>query len=262
MPEGDTIAKLASRLHEALAGRTLVRTDFRVPSLAGADLSGRVMERVDARGKHLLMRVEGGSTIQSHLKMDGEWRLQPAGGRPRGWWHEIRAVLDTDRWTAVGSRLGILEIWPTAREPDHLGHLGPDVLGPDWDPADAIRRLTAEPSREIGDAIVDQRVMAGPGNVYRSEVCFLRGVDPRAPVGEVRDPSAMVALMKRLMEANRNRYERVTTGNTRAGQRVWVYGRGGEPCRRCGTSIVRITQGHDPDERVVYLCPSCQPGIG
>src|SRR3954469_23261270 len=98
MPEGDTIAKLASRLHGALAGRTLTRTDFRVPSLASADLSGRVLERVDSLGKHILMRVEGGSTIHSHLKMDGEWRVQRAGARPRGRWNEVRVVLETEGW--------------------------------------------------------------------------------------------------------------------------------------------------------------------
>ncbi len=258
MPEGDTIAKLASRLHGRLAGRVLTSTDFRVPTLAAADLSGRIVERVDARGKHILMRV-GGDTIHSHLKMDGEWRVVPNGRRPSGRWHEVRVVLITAAWVAVGSRLGVLEIWPTTSEAERLGHLGPDVLGPDWDPAEAIRRLIADPARPIGDALVDQRVMAGPGNVYRSEICFLRGVDPRTPAGAVRDPAAMVALTKRVMEANRGRFERVTTGNRRDGQRLWVYGRGGEPCRRCATLIVRIVQGDDPGERVVYLCPSCQP---
>jgi endonuclease VIII len=262
VPEGDTIAKLASRLRERLAGQRLVTTDFRVPSLATVDLAGRVMERVDARGKHILMRVEGERTIHSHLKMDGSWRVDPAGRRPGGRWHEVRAVLTTDRWVATGSLLGILEIWPTGFEPERLGHLGPDVLGPDWDPAEAVRRLTADPARAIGDAVIDQRVMAGPGNVYRSEVCFLRGIDPRTPVGEIRDPAAMVALMKRLMEANRDRFARVTTGNTREGQRLWVYGRAGEPCRRCGTPILRILQGAETEEHVAYLCSSCQPPAG
>jgi len=259
VPEGDDIWKLCSRLHERLAGRTLTRTDFRVPALATADLSGHLVEHVEARGKHILVRVDSGDTIHSHLKMDGAWRLQPTGQRPRGRWHEVRAVLTTDRWTAVGTLLGILEIWPTAAEPDHLGHLGPDVLGRDWDPAEALRRLTADPTRPVGEALIDQRVMAGPGNVYRSEICFLRGVDPRTPVGEVRDPAAMVSLAKRLLEANTTRPARVTTGNTREGQRLWVYGRRAEPCRRCGTPIEKITQGGPAEERVVYLCPSCQP---
>ncbi|HXJ62285.1 MAG TPA: DNA-formamidopyrimidine glycosylase family protein [Actinomycetota bacterium] len=258
MPEGDDIWKLCSRLHERLAGNTLVRTDFRVPALATVDLAGRVVERVESRGKHILMRVDSGDTIRSHLKMDGAWRVQRTGERPRGRWHEVRAVLTTDRWVAIGTLLGVLELWPTSAEPDHLGHLGPDVLGRDWDPAEALRRLTADPARPVGEALVDQRVMAGPGNVYRSEICFLRGVDPRTPVGDVPDPAAMVALTKRLLEANRTRPARVTTGNTREGQRLWVYGRRAEPCRRCGTPIEKITQGEQPGERVVYLCPSCQ----
>jgi endonuclease-8 len=261
VPEGDTIAKLASRLHERMAGRVLTATDFRVPSLAAADLSGRRVERVDARGKHILMRV-GSDTIHSHLKMDGEWRVVPTGRRPPGRWHEVRVVLTTAEWLAVGSRLGILEIWPTTAEAERLGHLGPDVLGSDWDPAEATRRLTADPARPIGDALIDQRVMAGPGNVYRSEICFLRGVDPRTPAGDVDNPAAMVALTKRVMEANRHRFERATTGSTRDGQRLWVYGRAGESCRRCGTTIVRIVQGDDHEERVAYLCPSCQPPAG
>src|SRR5262249_10815504 len=155
------------------------RTDFRVPAFANADLSGHTLDRVDARGKHILMRVSDGRTIHSHLKMDGSWRVVPAGSRPPGRWDRIRAGLTTDGWLAVGSLVGILEIWPTSAEFEHLGHLGPDVLGPGWDAAEALRRLTADPLRPIGEVLLDQRVMAGPGNVYRSEICFLRGIDPR-----------------------------------------------------------------------------------
>ena len=180
---------------------------------------------------------------------------RPARPRPR---HEIRVVLQTEPWTAAGLRLGVLEVWESRREGERLGHLGPDVLGPDWDPDQAVRRLRAGPGRPIGEALVDQRVMAGPGNVYKSEACFLRGVYPRTPVGEVRDLEAMVAMVKRLMEANRDRTTRVTTGDTRPGRQYWVYGRGGEPCLRCGTPVERILQGPDPEERVTYLCPSCQ----
>jgi endonuclease VIII len=255
LPEGDDVWRLAVRLDGALRGRTLTGTDFRAPGLAAADLSGQALIGVDSRGKHLLMRTDAGTTIHSHLKMDGRWRLVRTGGRIPGPWHQVRAVIMAGPWTAVGSLLGILELWPTAEEGDRLGHLGPDVLGPDWDPAEALRRLTADPARPIGEALIDQRVMAGPGNVYRSEVCFLRGVDPRAPVGSVREPAAVVGLMQRLMEANRRRAPRVTTGDPR--EPLWVYGRAGEPCRRCGTAIERF--GAD-QERVAFLCPSCQPG--
>ena len=136
------------------------------------------------------------------------------------------------------------------------------MLGPDWDAAEALRRLMAQPDRAIGEALIDQRVMAGPGNVYKSEACFLRGVDPWTPVGEVSKPAAMVALMKRLMEANRSIGAQVTTGDTRPGRSHWVYGRGGEPCRRCGSRVRRASQGVAPRERVTYWCPSCQPGQG
>src|SRR5438093_1616098 len=123
----------------------------------------------------------------------------------------------------------------------------------------ALGRVTADPGRPVGEAVIDQRVMAGPGSVYRSEVCFLRGIDPRTPVGSVADPAAIVALVKRVMEANRERAPRVTTGDSRPGRRLWVYRRGGEGCRRCGTAIRRIVQGPEPEDRVVFLCPSCQP---
>lgn len=255
MPEGDDIWRLAQRLNGSLGGRTLVRTDFRVPSLANAELAGQTIEAVESRGKHLLMRTDAGITIQSHLKMDGAWRVVRTGRGAGGRQHEIRAVLVTEPWTAVGTLLGVLDVWPTTRESEHLGHLGPDVLGPEWDPAEALRRLTADPDRPVGEAMIDQRVMAGPGNVYRSEVCFLRGIDPRTPVGSVRDPGAAVALTKRLMEANRRRGARITTGDSR--EPLWVYGRAGRPCRRCGTTVMRV--GSDR-ERVAFLCPSCQPG--
>ncbi|MBI4260296.1 MAG: Fpg/Nei family DNA glycosylase [Actinobacteria bacterium] len=264
MPEGDTIRALATRLHAALSGERLLRTDFRVPRLATVDLGGQRVAEVDARGKHLLVRTGAGLTVRSHLRMDGAWRLH----RPGASWrrdprHEVRAVLVTAPWVAVGVRLPVLDVLPTSREADVLGHLGPDVLGPDWDPGEVLRRLRAGPGRPIGEALVDQTVMAGPGNVYRSEACFLRGVDPMTPVGEVRDLEGMVLMVKRLMEANRAGGTQVTTGDPRPGRRHWVYGRGGEPCRRCGTPVVREV---DPapgglSGRVTYRCPSCQPPV-
>src|SRR5438552_3324649 len=197
MPEGDTVLVTARRLHQALAGRRLLTTDFRVPRFATTDLRGQSVREVTARGKHLLIRTSGDLTIHSHLRMDGEWQIHPPGGR---WWgpaHEVRVVLRTDEWIAVGFRLGELEVLPTAGEPVALAHLGPDVLGSDCDPEEALRRLLADPARSIHEALVDQRVMAGPGNVYANEVCFLRGVHPAAPVGAVRNPEAVVAITKR-----------------------------------------------------------------
>jgi len=257
MPEGDTVLVTAGRLQRALGGARLNRTDFRVPAFATVDLSGQTVDEVAARGKHLLLRTDAGVTVHSHLKMEGAWELRRVGRPLPQAAHEIRAVLATVDWVAVGMRLGTLEVVPTSAEPDLLGHLGPDVLGSDWDPRDAVRRLLLEPDRAIHDAVQDQRVMAGPGNVYANEVCFLRGLHPATPVGSVRDPEALVVLMKRVMEANRSIGRQVTTGDTRRGRDRWVYGRRGERCRRCGTPIRR--QAAD-EIRVRYWCPSCQPG--
>lgn len=258
MAEGDTVFATAGRLHEALAGQRLTRTDIRVPRFATADLRGQVVAEVVARGKHLLVRTDGEVSIHSHLGMDGGWRLYDPGERWRGRSFEVRAVLETDRRIAVGHRLRRLEVLRTTAEGEVLDHLGPDVLGPDWDEGEVVRRLTASPERPVGEALMDQRVMAGPGNVYKSEVCFLAGIDPRAPVGEVQDPTTLVDLMKSLMERNRAGGRRVTTDDPRRGRELWVYGRAGRPCRRCGTQIRFFTQGPAGERRITYGCPRCQ----
>jgi endonuclease-8 len=258
MAEGDTVFATAVRLHEALAGQTLTRTDFRVPRFATADLSGHVVREVVPRGKHLLVRTDGGVSVHSHLGMEGAWRLYGSGERWRERAFEVRGVLETNRRVAVGHRLRRLEVLRTSRESAVLRDLGPDVLAPGWDPAEAARRLIATPEREVGDALIDQSVMAGPGNVYRSEVCFLAGVDPRISVGSVPDPVGLVDLMRSLMERNRGGGRRVTTDDRRAGHELWVYGRLGRPCRRCGTPIRSFMQGGRA-ERVAYICPRCQP---
>lgn len=261
MPEGDTIAKAADALHRALAGATITRSDFRVPSLATADLSGQTLVEVRSRGKHLLMRTGGGLTIHTHLKMEGAWRLEPPGRRIADRGDETRVIVTTDRGSAVGTDLGVVELIPTVRENDVLGHLGPDLSAEDFDPDEALRRLTAQPDRAIGEVLLDQTVMAGIGNVFKSEICFLRGVEPATPVKDVPEQQAMVSLARRLLLANRTTGNQVTTGDPRRGRRHWVYGRGGEPCRRCGTRIARrIDGGAGPaSERVTYWCPSCQP---
>ena len=263
MPEGDTVHLAARRLHAALAGHTLTASDLRVPAFATTDLSGQAVLEVVARGKHLFFRTDAGLSLHTHFKMEGTWRLfragEPWSGGP---WHQIRAVLKTARHEAVGYRLGVVEVMPTGEEPSVVGHLGPDVLGPDWDPDEALRRLVADPSRTVGEALIDQRVMAGPGNVYKSEVLFLRGVHPWTPVGDVADPRALVDLTKRVMEANRAHARQVTTGDPRPGRGRYVYGRAGLACRRCGTLIQRGEQGRLAEERVTYWCPSCQPATG
>jgi len=258
MAEGDTVFAMAVRLHGALAGHVLTRTDFRVPAFATADLRGQVVGEVVSRGKHLLVRTDGDVSVHSHLGMDGGWRIYDPGERWRGRSFEVRGVLETDSRIAVGHRLRRLEVLRTSAESEVLGHLGPDVLGPDWDEAEVVRRLTSSPERPIGDALIDQRVMAGPGNVYKSEVCFLAGVDPRTPVGGDQDPATLVRLTKSLMERNRSGGRRVTTDDPRRGRELWVYGRAGRPCRRCGTPIRSFTQCAAGDGRITYSCPGCQ----
>jgi endonuclease VIII len=257
MPEGDVVWYTARRLHEALAGRVLTRSDFRVPRLATADLSGDVVTETASRGKHLLTRTKNGLTVHTHLKMDGSWRVRPAAERLRDS-HRIRLLLANEEWQAVGYQLGVVELIRTSEEARITGHLGPDLLGPDWDRDEAARRLSAEPDRSIGEALLDQRNLAGLGTVYMAETLFLRGVDPSRPVGSVEDLHALVELGHRLLDANKTRAGHVTTGDARPGRESWVYGRAGRPCRRCGTMIKRGEQGPPGQERVRFWCPNCQ----
>jgi endonuclease VIII len=257
MPEGDVVWRTARQLHDALAGRVLVRSDFRVPRFATTDLSGRAVTETVSRGKHLLTRVEGDITVHTHLRMDGSWRIGPvAGYPPRD--HRVRLVLANSQWQAVGRQLGVVEVVRTSQESRAVGHLGPDLLGPDWDRDEAVRRLAAGPARAIGEAVMDQRNLAGIGNLYKAETLFLRGVSPWRLVGEVSELPGLVELAQRLLDANKERIGQVTTGNPARGEQTWVYGRAGQPCRRCGTAIRRADQGPVAEERVTFWCPVCQ----
>jgi len=249
MPEGDTVFRAATRLREALAAKTLTRCDIRVPRHATVDLRGQVVDEVLSRGKHLFIRV-GEASIHSHLKMDGSWAIGSFRGAP----HRIRIVLGTADSVAYGVDLGVLEVLERRRDQDAVAHLGPDLLGPDWDPRLAKDNLIADPNRELADALLDQRVMAGVGNVYANELCFVLGRAPDAAVGTVADPLRVAQRARDMLWLNRNRPNRTITGNTRRGQQFWVYGRAGEPCRRCGTLIERDDSG----DRIRYWCPSCQ----
>ncbi|WP_021598268.1 DNA-formamidopyrimidine glycosylase family protein [Actinomadura welshii] len=278
MPEGDTVWLTARRLHEALAGRALTRSDFRVPRLATVDLRGRTVLEAVSRGKHLLVRVEGGLTIHTHLMMEGRWQVRRSsaggvGGRPptRGASgavprdHRVRLVLENAEWQAVGHSLGIVELLRTAEEDGAVGHLGPDLLDPSWDAetaAEAVARLGERPDRAIGEALLDQTRLAGIGNVYKAEILFLRGVHPWTRVRDVPDLPGLVRLSHRLLDANKERHGHITTGDRSRGREHWVYGRAGRPCRRCGTRIERADQGAGPGERITYWCPRCQPAAG
>jgi endonuclease-8 len=260
MPEGDTVWRTAQRLHDALAGQPLTRCDLRVPRLATVDLTGRQVLEVRSRGKHLLIRFAGGLTLHSHLRMDGAWRLYAPAERWRGGpAHQIRAVLGTAGRTAVGYRLPVLDLLRTADESRVVGHLGPDLLGPGWDPAEALRRLLAAPARPLGEALLDQRNLAGIGNVYKSELCFLLRASPWLPVGRLPAPERAPALAKKLLEANKRRPARRTTPDPRPDRRLWVYGRAGRPCLRCGTPVRTTDGGPAVETRATFWCPACQP---
>jgi endonuclease VIII len=286
MPEGDAVWRTARHLHVGLSGRTLVRTDFRVPAIATADFSGGTVVETVSRGKHLLTRIDarpiGGEqwTLHTHLKMEGSWRVYDRGQRWTKAGPLARVVIDTGNKVGVGFQLGIVELVLREHEDQVVGHLGPDLLGPDWDEHEAVRRLTADARprgealldqrnlagvgidvatpRTIGEALLDQRCLAGMGTIYRSETLFLTGVSPFLQVTAVPVPK-VVNLARRLMLANRDHPQITTTGVARRGEQLWVYGRAGQPCRRCGTTIQRAMQGPPPYDRVTYWCRSCQP---
>jgi endonuclease-8 len=260
VPEGDSVFKAARRMSAALVGRTVTSSDFRVPQHATADLSGREVLSFEAKGKHMLTRFSGGLTLHTHFLMDGAWQLVGPGKRlPRSFDDEIRLVLATDGPTAYALRMPVLELIETTREHEVVGHLGPDLLGPDWDEQEAVRRLTAGPGRPLVEALLDQRNLAGIGNLWAVETCFLRGVSPWTPVQDV-DLPPLLRLVRRMLLHSLDHPGQVTTGDTRRGRTHWVYGRAERPCRRCGTPVQFRDSEPGPQERETWWCPSCQPG--
>ncbi|WP_336923149.1 DNA-formamidopyrimidine glycosylase family protein [Aquipuribacter sp. SD81] len=267
MPEGDSVWRVARRLDDRLSGRRFVRSDFRVPQHATAELAGRRVLSTVSRGKHLLTRLDGDVTLHTHLRMDGEWSVVRAGKvLPRRLQPDVRVVLATDGPTAYALRMPVVELVRTTREADVVGHLGPDLLGPDWDPAEAVRRLAADPARPLAAALLDQRNLAGLGNLWVNELCFLRGRSPWTPVGEV-DLPPLVDLAARLLRfsvsgaGTGQRTAQVTTGDPRPGHDHWVSGRAGRPCLRCGTTVRVVAEvPGDAERRRTWWCPRCQPG--
>ena len=250
MPEGDTAHRTARRLNQVLAGRELTRFELRVPRAATADLTGETVSEVYAVGKHILHRI-GVLTLHTHLKMEGEWHAYSLGEKWRRPAFQARAVLANSQWQTVGFELGIVEL--VADPASAIGHLGPDPLGQEWDPDEAVRRLERD-DRPAHVALLDQTNVAGFGNIYANELLFLRGMDPREPLREIRE---IVDLGARALRSNVNRPVRTFTGVR--GQDTWVYGRTGLPCRRCGTLIRETALGADPTrERRVFWCPKCQ----
>jgi endonuclease-8 len=255
MPEGDTVWNHAQQLEKALAGKVLTGSDFRVPQLATVDLTGVTITESACYGKHLLLRLGNGLTLHSHLRMDGTWRTYSPGQR----WnarppHTIRVVLKAGELSAVGYHLHELSLVRTRDETRLIGHLGPDLLGANWDAQEAVRRLRENGTVTIAQALLDQRNLAGIGNLYKAETLFLHRTSPWTPVNEVDDLPGLVDLSQRLLAANKGRWAQSTTGSLRPGEANWVYGRRGL-CRKCGTPVRHTDLG----ERVTYWCPTCQP---
>lgn len=265
MPEGDTVWRTARRLHEALAGRDIVESDLRWPSIATVDLRGRSTLEVVSRGKHLLHRIDGGLTLHSHLRMEGQWRIEATARLKPGWRRspDLRALVGTADWTALGLRLGMLDLVETRDEAQLVGHLGPDLLGDDWDASVAVDHLAAA-RVPLGEALLDQRNLAGLGTLWASETLFVLRLHPwtiastldRAVLEQVVDRA------RRLIDGGRRDAIQSSTGSLAKGETTYVHGRSGRPCRRCGGTVRVAMIGPPTRERTMFYCPSCQGGLG
>ena len=274
MPEGDTIFRAARTLNRALAGKTVVRFESALPALTRVDddapITGRTIERITAKGKHLLMALSGGLVLRTHMRMNGSWHIYRPGEKWQRARRDMRVLVATEDFEAVGFNVPVAEFVRAADLPRHddLRRLGPDLLSEEFDSGEAVARLRARGSMPIADALLNQKVMAGIGNVYKSEVLFACGVNPFVAVSRLTDAqiACLVSTARKFLRANvtdrlasMTTYTgfRRTTRRTDPAERLWVYGRARLPCRRCGTPIRIRKQGLDA--RLTYWCPRCQP---
>jgi endonuclease VIII len=264
MPEGDTIHRAAATLRHALVGEALTRVEL--PRIAPPHPRvGAHVTRVEARGKHLLIRTSDGLVVHTHMRMTGSWHLYRPGERWRKAPGAARVVLGTTRTVAVCFAAPVVEVLDGrgVRRHPSLRRLGPDLLDPEHDLDEVLRRLhaLATAERTVGELLLDQRIACGIGNVYRCDVLFLHGIAPDTPVGELDDDTrrSLYRTAARLLRANVDATSRTTVDAAPAGS-LWVHGRAGAPCRRCGTSIATAQLGEQA--RYVYWCPTCQPRRG
>jgi len=275
MPEGDTIFRAARTLHKALASQEVTRFESVFPAVnriaEDHPIVGRTVESVVSRGKHLLLTFSGDLILHTHMRMNGSWHIYRPGERwqrPAG---EMRVLVGTERMLAVGFNVPVAELLTAsglARHPQ-LRSLGSDLTDPAFDRAEVLTRLRAQGSAAIGDALLNQRVVAGIGNVLKSEILFVAGVNPFTPTASLGDETAnrVIDVALKLMTANvRDSTQtlapgigRRTTGSMNPHAALWVYGRGGQPCRRCGTAIQSRKTG--VDARITFWCRHCQPEL-
>jgi endonuclease VIII len=270
VPEGDTIYRAARTLHGALAGQGVVAFTTVLPQLAGRDVEGRTILGVRSAGKHLLVEFSGDLVLRTHMRMHGSWHLYRRGERRQRPRRDMRIVIATEGLEAVGFRIPVAEFIARTklRRNEALAALGPDLLSDAFDEAEALARIKQAADMAVGDLLLDQRVMAGIGNVYKSEVLFACRVNPFVAAGELGDETlaAVIATARKFLQINvagslapMTTYTgfRRTTRRDAPGERLWVYGRARKPCRRCGTPIRMRRQG--VHARSTYWCPSCQP---
>jgi endonuclease-8 len=262
MPEGDSLYQAAERL-QPLVGQTATRVagSARAMQEWGPRLAGRVVESVRSRGKHLIVGLAGDLAVRTHPGMTGQWHLYGAGERWRVTPGKARVVIEAHGHVGVCFAAPDVSAGPIDRIEAELAHLGPDLLAEEFDPEAAAERALGSPADSAADLLLDQRVMAGVGNVYKSEVLFLERIHPRTPPKRltIEQVTGLARRARTLLWANRTRGRRNTTGYGRNAD-LWVYGRERRPCRRCGTTIERETLGDE--DRITYWCPRCQPGEG
>jgi len=274
MPEGDTIYRAARTLHRALSGHIVERFESVLPALTRVHddhpITGRTIERVTAAGKHLLMYFSGGNVLRTHMRMNGSWHIYRPGERWQRGRQDMRVLVATKEFEAVGFNIPEAEFVRTGdlERHDDLRRLGPDLLGDTFDRTEAIRRIRERGDMPIGDVLLNQRVMAGVGNVYKSEVLFACGVNPFLRVDALSDAQVecVVDTSRRFLQINVTErlapmttysgYRRTTRRDDPA-ERVGVYGRARRNCRKCGAAIQAKASGNDA--RLTYWCPVCQP---
>jgi endonuclease-8 len=268
MPEGDTIFRAARTLNRALAGQVVTKFETQLPQLARVDhdtpVTGRTVELVDAAGKWMRMYFSGDLVLLTHMRMNGSWHIYRSGEKWQRGRIQMRVAVYTDQFVAVAFQVPVAEFHTAAslaRDP-RLRRLGPDVVADEFDPSAAVAQLRSRPELEIGVALLSQSLIAGLGNIFKSELCFVSRVHPFRTVGRlsIEELASLVNNARRLMSANVTESARGgirTTGRLNATESLWVYHRRGEPCRVCGTPILAQKQG--VDARTTFWCPKCQP---